>query len=64
MAAGRITRPRLITFTAMILALVRQVTKIAVMITNRCETFMLNPVLAAEEVEHTANNGYHDEEDK
>ncbi len=35
-----------------------------VIITNRCETFILNPALATEEVEHTANNGYPDKEDK
>ena len=59
-AAGRIKGPRLITFTAMTLAVIRQVMKIAVINTNRCETFILNPVLATEEVEHTANNGYPD----
>ena len=41
MAAGRIMGPRLITFTAMILAVIRQVTKIAVINTNRGETFIL-----------------------
>ncbi len=72
MAAGKIQGPMLITFTAMILAVIREVTKIAVIITNRYETFiirvfafyilpLLNPALAAEEVEHACNNGYYDE---
>jgi len=70
-AAGRITKPRLTTFTAMILAVIRQVTKIAAIITNRCETFIvkalsgqimpfLNPAVAAEEIEHSANNNHPD----
>ena len=41
MAAGRTKGPRLITFTAMILAVIRQVTKMAAIITNRWETFIL-----------------------
>ena len=70
MATGRKTGPKLIIFTAIILAVIRQVTKIAVIITNRCETFiteikafadyilpLLNPVLATEEIKHAANNG-------
>ena len=43
MAAGKMTGPRLITFTAVTLAVMRQVMKIAVIITNRCETFILKP---------------------
>ena len=59
----------LITFTAIILAVIRQVMKIAVIITNRCETFMtravagymlplLNPMMTTEEVKHAADNEY------
>ncbi len=40
MAAGRITEPRLTTLTAMTLAVIRQVTKIVVIITNRCVMFI------------------------
>jgi len=40
MAAGKIMKPKLITFTAMTLAVMREVTKIATTITNRCETFI------------------------
>ncbi len=41
MAAGRITEPRLTTLTAMTLAVIRQVTKIVVIITNRCVMFIV-----------------------
>ena len=41
MAAGRIQGPRLITFVAMISAVIRLVTKMAVIMTNRCETFIV-----------------------
>ena len=72
MAAGRMKEPMLITFTAMILAVIRQVTKIAVIIRNRCEKFiigalalyvllLLNPTLATEEEKHATNYGDHDE---
>ena len=64
MAAGKITGPRLITFTAMILAVMRQVMKMAVIITNRCEIFILYPAVSTEEVEHAAHNGDPDKEDK
>ena len=64
MAAGKKKGPMLIIFTAMILAVMRPVTKMAEIITNRYETFiMARPLLATsnqmftvEEVEHAANN--------
>jgi len=62
MAAGRMTGPTLITFTAMILAVMRQVTKTAVITIKRCETFIfksLNPALMMEEVEHASGNQSH-----
>ena len=71
MAAGRTTTPKLITFTAIMLAVMRQVAKIAAITTSRCETFtaapsasyrQLNPALAAEEVEYPANNNQHNKE--
>jgi hypothetical protein len=54
-AAGKKRGPRLITLTAMILAEIRQVTKIALTITNNCETFMLNPVYAVERTQGIYN---------
>ncbi len=68
--------PRLIGLTAMILAVIRQVTKMAAITTNRCETFIitkaftgytqrrLNPVLSPKEVEHATNNSYPDNKHK
>ena len=55
---------RVIIFTAVTFAVIRQVTKIAAIISKRCEMFILVPVsmpvlyhmLAAEEVEHTGND--------
>ena len=64
MAAGKKTKPRLITLTAIILAVIRQVTKIAAIIINRCETLILNPVMTTEEIEHTAYNEYPDSKHK
>ena len=62
MAAGSMTEPRLIIFTAITLAVIRQVTKMVVIITRRYDIFILNPALSAEEVEHAANNNNPDEE--
>ena len=70
MAAGKMKGPRLIIFTAITLAVMRQVIKRVVMITNRCETFMLelslpglNQAFSTKEKEHSANKNGDDEED-